>query len=335
VSQTHLLQRNAVFYYHRRVPLPLVEKLGKKVILFSLGTRDLKKAKKLRAAHDLQWDARFDAAGPGTGPGTQTPNCVPPSSEPGLLRVVQDYVERTDNRARSLFIADPPGNMAQKAEMRTDVEIGLTILKNVDDPRGTEWAQAIGTKIRSANGMAFPSSNSDIFGEIVRRGLLELQNRKLARLEDDFSHAFFDQVFNPPSEAPVVTFGEVADQFIELTDEQAKANNTSQKWVDKQRANLATLKEIVGEATAIGDVHYDACMRVRTVLASLPANRSKIYGGQPVEEAIKRAIRRKIGSDHRPATRYFSTGQERLVVRLTAQNTDGFGVPSLEEQEDL
>ena len=61
MSQTHLLNRKGVYYYHRRVPLPLVKKLGKKVILFSLGTTDLKQAKKRRALAELKWDAQFDA----------------------------------------------------------------------------------------------------------------------------------------------------------------------------------------------------------------------------------------------------------------------------------
>jgi len=287
VSQNHLLRRNAVFYYHRRVPLPLVEELGKKVILFSLGTKDPKEAKRLRAAHDLRWDARFHAVGPG--PGKSPQGGAAPPSEPGLLQLVQNYVERADSKARTLALADPPDSMAQKAEIRTDAEIERDILKNIDDPRGAEWVQATGAKILSSSGAALLSSNSDIFAEIVRRGLLELQNRQLARLEDDFSHRFFDQAFNPQRETSKATFGQVADQFIALTDENAKANGTSQKWVEKQRANVAALNEIVGEATAIGDVHYDACIRVRTALAGLPANRNKIYGGLSVEEAIRRA----------------------------------------------
>ena len=140
MSQTHLLRRNAVFYYHRRVPLPLVDKLGKKVILFSLGTKDPKEAKKLRAVHDLRWDAKFDAVSPA--PGTPTPTCGPQPSEPGLLQLVQDYVERADSKARTLALADPPDSMDQKMEIKIDAEIERDILKDIDDPRGAEWVYA-------------------------------------------------------------------------------------------------------------------------------------------------------------------------------------------------
>jgi hypothetical protein len=237
MSQTHLLRRNAVFYYHRRVPLPLVEKLGKKVILFSLGTTNPKEAKKLRAAHDLQWDARFDAVNQGPG----APKLIngDPPSELGLLQLVKDYVEQADSKARMATLADPPDNMSQKAEIKADIEIGRSILQNIDDPRRAQWLQSTAAKVLGPSGTTTPISNSDIFAEIVRRGLLELQNRQLARLEDDFSRPFFDQAFNPQNEPPAVTFGQVADQFIALTDEHAKANSTSQKWVAVS-ANMTT-----------------------------------------------------------------------------------------------
>ena len=247
MSQTHLLRRKAVFYYHRRVPLPLVEKIGKKVVLFSLGTKDPKEAKQLRALHDLQWDARFETASPG--PKAHPLQLTAQPSGAGLIQLVRDYVERADIRAKALLLADPPDSMAQKTEMMIDLEIERDILKNPDDPNGAQWVHAVEAKIRGA-GAAASGSNSDIFAEIVRRGLLELQNRKLARLDDDFSRPFFDQTFNGQAKAPAVTFGQVADQFIAITDEQAQVNGTSQKWVDKQRSQVAVLKEIVGEGIA-------------------------------------------------------------------------------------
>jgi hypothetical protein len=267
VSQTHLLRRNAVFYYHRRVPLPLVKELGKKVILFSLGTRDLKEAKRLRAAHDVQWDARFEAVSPGPAPISVG---HPQPSEPGLLQLVQDFVERADSKARTLALADPPNSMAQKAEIRINAGMARDILQNIDDPRGAAWVQGTETKILSSSGVALPSSNSDIFAEIVRRGLLELQNRQLARLEDDFSHSYFDKTFNPQSEAPAATFGQVADQFIALTDEQAKANSTS----------ILMLRNLKSPET-----YFQAAFRVQS-----PWSIKNPNGNNPNEEEILKPI---------------------------------------------
>ena len=62
MSQTyHLIKRNGVWSYRRRVPTHLVRLLGKKTIQFSLHTASLKEAKKRRAAEDLKWSTRFEA----------------------------------------------------------------------------------------------------------------------------------------------------------------------------------------------------------------------------------------------------------------------------------
>ena len=92
-----------------------------------------------------------------------------------------------------------------------------------------------------------------------------------------------------PPVRPQVSFGELADQFLQLTEEEAAANRTSPKWVDKQTANLALIREIIGDNTPVHTVDYDACLRVRSMLARIPANRTKIYNGVPLEQAIQRA----------------------------------------------
>jgi hypothetical protein len=137
MSEPHLLRRNGIFYYRRRVPLSLVEKFGKKVILFSLGTADPKEAKKRRALEAVKWDAQFDVGErvptyPAAAHSGQKP------AQGGLIELVRDYIERTDERSRTLLLAAPPDSMAQKADMKADLEFGRAILKNPDDPRGAQ-----------------------------------------------------------------------------------------------------------------------------------------------------------------------------------------------------
>jgi integrase len=96
-----------------------------------------------------------------------------------------------------------------------------------------------------------------------------------------------------PARPPEITFDELADQFLRHTEEEAAANRMSQKWVDKQRANVALIGEIVGPSTPVHRIDYDACLRVRSMLARIPANRSKIYGTRPLEQAIERAAAEK------------------------------------------
>jgi hypothetical protein len=106
VSATHhLIRRNGVWYYRRRVPTPLVPSFGKKVIQFSLDTSSLKEAKKRRAAEDLKWTTQFEATEKlvaSNGANDNAPASVPALSERDVIRLVQEYVEQTDARiARS------------------------------------------------------------------------------------------------------------------------------------------------------------------------------------------------------------------------------------------
>src|ERR1700722_6684600 len=122
VSQTyHLVRRNGIWSYRRRVPTHLVAAIGKKLIQFSLATSNLKEAKKRRAAEDLKWSTRFEAAEKNGGGIDEAKTVaednsgVPRLSDREVIRLVQEYVEQTDDRARDRLMRDPPESEAQKA----------------------------------------------------------------------------------------------------------------------------------------------------------------------------------------------------------------------------
>lgn len=60
---THLTKRGDRWHYYRRVPTSLVPIVGKTFIKKSLGTSDLKEARVLRNALNVQVDAEFAALG--------------------------------------------------------------------------------------------------------------------------------------------------------------------------------------------------------------------------------------------------------------------------------
>src|SRR5205823_4505177 len=189
---------------------------------------------------DLKWTTQFEAAEQKVnleplpfGPGPQ----VPPLSDREVLRLVQEYVEQTDSRSREAFLKDPPESEDQKHEMAMDAGMGQQILRNRDDPRADEWIYNIGRKILRTAGLSIEDESIPHaeLAEFVRSGLLELDRRRLARLDDDHGRAFFDQRFDP-HRPPDLTFGELTNQYLRMTAEEASANGTSQKWVDKQRS---------------------------------------------------------------------------------------------------
>jgi hypothetical protein len=126
------------------------------------------------------------------------------------------------------------------------------------------------------------------FAELVRRALIEVGRRKVAALWDDHSRAFFDTLFDP-SQPAEVTFAELCTQFVHLKAEDAAHNGTSQKYLDKVSANLDLIREVIGDSTLVRDIDYDDCLRVRSVVARTPTNRTKIYPGLSLAEAITRS----------------------------------------------
>jgi len=295
-GNNHLSRRSGVYYYRRRVPNELVKPIGKTFIQFSLGTANLKEARKLRTAKDLEWDVRFEDCTKKINASSKAPLAnststdAPPLSEAEMIRLVHHYVDRMDERSRKRLIADPPASEQEKAEMIKEARIDAQIIRDRDDPQADQWISLSMNEILQAAGKSIndPTLPKAAFAELVRRALQELDNRRLAHLAEDHRQTFFDHLFNP-SRPPQVTFGQLADQFLQLTKEEAAANRNSQKWVDKQTANVTLIREIIGDSTAVHTIDYDTCMNVRSLLARIPANRTKLYNGISLEQAIERA----------------------------------------------
>ncbi|SDA28626.1 hypothetical protein SAMN02799622_04347 [Methylobacterium sp. UNC378MF] len=286
----HLVNRAGVWYYRRRVPETARAAVGKTFVQFSLKTTSKAEAKKLREAWDLRWSAEFDKASSTVGdyPGVGLNRRA--LTEAGALRLVRDYVERLDKRFQDRQLADGPESEAQRAQIVADIEYGAQMLRDLDDPRGAERVFAAEKKLTSETGAEpGPGGITEVaFAELVRRGLLEVDYRKLARLADDYSRRSLDPLFDPAAPPPV-TFAELADQFLEAVTDEAEANGTSQKSLDRQRAYVALMRQLIGEDTLVKDLDYDACQEVRRLLARVPTNFTKIYRGAPLREAIERA----------------------------------------------
>jgi hypothetical protein len=291
VSVQRLQRRNGVYHYRRRVPLQLVEKFGKKFVQVSLHTTILKEAKKLRTLRDLEWDAKFASCSSppngGDGPAVQATALGQPLLEAELLQLIRDYVERHDRAARKREVQCSPITAEERTEMQIDAEVEAQSLRAQDDLHH-QWVYLAGTEALKAAGKSFndPDVPGELLAELVRRGLLELNRRYRARLTDDHSRSFFDQLFNPSRPAKE-TFGKIAEQHLRLVEEDAAINGLGAKGLDRQRATIGLVREVVGDETPVDAVDYDACLHVRTVLARLPANRTKLYGDLPIEQALR------------------------------------------------
>lgn len=228
----HLLRRGTTYHYRRRVPLPLVERAGKREVVFSLKTSDLKEARRKRDLEDVKFNALFEKWSASNGA-----NCIGTKqvSTVELIRLVQEYVERHDQTAKRSELTDPE---LLVEERRQEIDQERTMLNDDQNPNMLQWIYTAGI-----DALGFPpsdlSSESSLypFLEIMRRGLAELCDRKLHRSAGNFRKPYVSDLFAPQANAGC-SFEKAAKEYLVEVGESARANGSSQKWVDKQKANI-------------------------------------------------------------------------------------------------
>lgn len=288
----HLARRNGTWYYRRRVPEDVRAEVGKDVIQFSLGTPDKAKAKRLREKWDVHYSSEFEAARRIGIDDRLTESQPEPLkialSEREADSLVREYVRQRDRRFRDFLDRDPPEDAAQRSEMQHEIEIEISQLQSLHDPNSWQAINSVEQKLlRGAEigpGGIIPSA----FAEMIRRGLIEIERRKIARLnfnDDDVQ----TEDRRPPRRAPTVAFGKLADEFLALEREEATVNRLNAKSLARKDANVRLLLRLIGGETPVDDINHDACLGLRRTLARVPTNLTKLYGSLPVAEAVLRA----------------------------------------------
>ncbi|MBN8630726.1 MAG: site-specific integrase [Rhodobacterales bacterium] len=287
MAETHHLQkRGNAWHYYRRVPTALVPVVGKAFVKKSLGTSDLKKAKILRNALNVQIDAEFAAV---EVQGTDTPPA--PMSLAVLTEHLRQHIKGLDQRSAASLAADPPETELERVERLKDVGIDLHVLKDRDDPDGDRWVASVFDKVLvQAGGSLSQKEALTGFAEIVRRGLMELQHRRLDRLRDDFSARPHDPLFDTQN-APPVTFGELCNVYWTVKSAELAANQTNEKRGDRIEGEIALIKEALGAETGLVSITYDRVQAFRVLIAKVPANRNKVFPGLTLQQQIDRAAK--------------------------------------------
>jgi hypothetical protein len=311
LAETHHLQkRGAAWYYRRRVPTHLRRNFGV-FIQKSLGTTSKKTAIKNREILDVEWSKKFDEAeaalnGAATQTEQPTPNEGRVLTEAEAIERVRDYVEKTDARCRKDALAADPFDSQERDDWLKELELELAIARDRAPQYDHHayvhscWKEAFRDAEAAIDEPTFPAAA--VF-DLVKRAGIELQRRSLARAHDDHSRAFFDRLFDP-SQRPAVTIWELAEQYLELKREEGEAHKLGAKSIDKKAENLALVREILGDDTLVRDINWDACRSFLRVLTDVPSNRTKIYKGISLQDAIARAK-----TDGRPRLAAITQGQ--------------------------
>lgn len=280
----HLLKRGSVWYYQRRVPDDVRTAFGKPIVKQSLKTGQLAEAKRRRAMLDVHYDEKFDALRK-NGPA----QIAPDRDARNLEDVLRTYVNRKTGQIEERLRQDPPLNESERADMLQDAEIGLQIVTNLDDPRGSELTYTLQRKLLGDKPPTEFGFSEPAFETMVRRALIETQRQTIAFLRDDFSQRVSDRLFDA-NRPPSVTFAELSQQYLDLKEEEAQAFGLSDKNVVKQVSHVRLIRELVGDGILVRDIDYDACLNLRALLARVPRDRTKRYRDCNLQDAIDRAI---------------------------------------------
>lgn len=285
-----LVRRNSVWYYRRRVPEALRNRLGKLFVQHSLGTKDKAVAKKHRAIEDIKWDAQFAAL-------EQNDSALLPKASQAsvcLEDLVRDYVRKMDKMAEDRFHQHPPHDQEEQANAFESLGYELGVLRTPGHPQQDEWVSRTWDMILDGTHAAvgLTGLSREHFASLIRRALIELSRRRLARFEHQFDETHFDELFNP-SHQRQVTFGQLAEDYLAARKDAAKLNNRTEKTVDKIVTNVALVCEIVGDKTLVKDIDHDACEKFLKLLASTPTNRTKLYPGMELQKVIEQACKDK------------------------------------------
>jgi len=258
-----LLKRGNTYHYHRRVPLHLVDIVGKKIIRRALGTDSLKEARRRRTLEDARTEAMFREAEKGIKPGKGRMGV----SLDTLTSYVRETVEEMDRKTSERLALSPPTDKQQLSDMVQDAQYQLGILTDPADPRQDEFVASVTERIAHAHGAELSDAALVAqFAEIVRRGLVEVTRRHIGRLTNENGTAYYDAAFDPAAQPPAPT--NVAALDTDIVDGWAAERKPSQKAVDSCRSETRkflahTGPKPVGEITRADVLTYKAAMIAR------------------------------------------------------------------------
>lgn len=287
----HLIKRNNVWYFMRRVPNTWRSKVGREFFKVSLGTGNLAEAKTRRTIEELKVDAMLAELAKAEQQGLDASKS---STEPVSLSVLLEYVRSSvsteDERSRKELLTAPP-TADELSDMKIDAELDLQILQDPDEPERHRMVQSWAKPILAQASVVPEDEHAYMqFAEWVRRGLVELARRRLDRYSENFGKEFHDKLFDPAA-LTEVTFGALTKMYWAEKKEEFDANSVSKKRADKVMAVLKYLDEAVGSATPVSSIDDDVVQKVRTLLAKTPTNRTKLYGDISLNDAIDRGLK--------------------------------------------
>jgi len=128
----HLMKRDGVYYYRRKVPTHLVSAIGKKVIQVSLHTKDWGEAAKLRTLKELETEAKFLKAAESQESGATIMTSL---TYDEALQIVREDLEAADEKLQIMEAKPGPVTERKIRDSQIENEMFVQMLKDLNDPK--------------------------------------------------------------------------------------------------------------------------------------------------------------------------------------------------------
>jgi uncharacterized protein DUF6538 len=283
-----LMRRGARYYLRVRVPLDLIESIGRQEIWQSLRTADHREAvhRYFPARTELQQrfeNARRRRAG---------------LSNDEARRLASDWLQAEDRRAASLdfgLLSRDRRDALAETEQRlfdliegADGESVQAALDPVLISAGWPARQYVVGSIRTRRLVADvdPAETAELH-HLIRRGLIELARRRLERLNGRPSTGLDPVFLQPVSSADGpggLTLDELAQRFLA-----ERAPAMLSKTLTEYEALARVLKEVWGEHLPVREITREHCRQIRDLFAALPSNWTKRFPRLTTMQAAEHA----------------------------------------------
>lgn len=276
-KQTYVVRRGAVYWFRRRVPGDLVEGIGRPIWFESLGTKDHKEAARLARARAFATDAEIAQAQRRLR-GETVPPLTLAEAEALAATALSGWME--DDRQARLVNGREASRNVDAMLLATDEDARKALALG-------EWQIMEPTAIRllAESGRWYPANHPSI--RELSGALLAAQVRWLDLLTRRQAGEVVEAPAAPaplllPSVGPVVTLGELIDDYRANRERAHGKASTSRKYDHIFKA----LRAVLGADRDIKTITRQDCRAVRDLIERLPAHMGKKYPGLDIAAAV-------------------------------------------------
>ncbi|WP_193763117.1 site-specific integrase [Methylorubrum sp. Q1] len=309
--QPNLTERNGTFYLRMRVPLDVVEAVGRTHVVVSLKTKERRVALTRFRLEQARVERQFEAA---RQQATDTAALrrslasgrlekLAPGEVEGLaLRWFEHAVQRVARTSRNTFQTGSADWDAVLAELKAEGDVLTspdpqdfepTVRHTVDHLLLAAGAPPEPIRGRIQRRVRRPQVDEDTaqyqqLAALVRRGLVALNRDRLAQLTGAGEGAI--AVSSGGLEVLGVRPRRSLDELIRaFTSDPGRGSRTAKTETD-YRMVFAALREVIGGETDVSRITRDHMRRLRDLFRTLPPNATKRFRGRTLTQAAEVAV---------------------------------------------